>query len=186
MKFPKSKSERVKSEEKEDTEFVGLPSGYKVVMSSNIYENIFLNFNENQEFSFNNFINSGMYFPQIAAYINTIISILKGHYEFTELILVNISSLVFFTAFWYLFKLYKVPGLSFFSCLIGGNFFRYYIHFVPVIIITLIFKQWKILVSFAIVTLIATIVKLVLTAVFDKQKYNDSVVIYTYNLYSKH
>ena len=158
---------------------VDLPSKIYVTLSENVYDECYCNFEETKWFSFNNFINAGLYFSQIAQFIIVLISILNGHTSWSDIILANILFGAFFTFIWYVFKFYKIPGLSFICCFLGGNLFRFYVHFIPLAIISLfVIKDWKILLFCIVGGIIAQIVKTILYGLLATTKYNDEVAKY--------
>ena len=95
---------------------VKLPSSLNVRLSQSVYDECYCNFDEPQWFSFNNFMNAGMYFPQIMQFIFVLIAILNGRSNWYEIILCNLIVGGGFTVIWYLFKFYKIPALSFICC----------------------------------------------------------------------
>ena len=158
---------------------VDLPSRIYVTLSDDVYEECYCNFNEIKWFSFNNFINAGLYFAQIMQFIFVLILLLKGNTSWSDIILANILFGSLYTFIWYVFKFYKIPGLSFICCFLGGNLFRVFIHFIPLGIISIfILKDWKILLFCIIGGIISQIVKTILYGVFATTKYNDEVARY--------
>ena len=158
---------------------VEMPSSLHVRLTKSVYEECYCNFNENQWFSFNNFMNAGLYFPQIAQFIMVLIAILNGKTSWSDIILCNLVAGAGYTLIWYVFKFYKIPGLSFISCFLGGNIFRFFIHFIPLGIIALfVLKDWKVLLFCAIGGLITSIVKTILYGFLATTKYNDNVARY--------
>lgn len=163
----------------DEKEIVRLPSGCNVVMSIDSYDNHYCNFTESQFLSFNNFINAGLYFPQIMQFVAVIVAILNGRTSWKEILLCNLISGIVFMLTWFWGRLYKIPGLSFISCLLGGNIFRFFLHFIPIAVIAFfVVKDWKVLLFCAIGGIITTIVKTILFARLSNDKYNDEVVRY--------
>ncbi len=166
----------MKSDEKA---IIKLPSGCNVVMSIDSHDNHYCNFTESQFFSFNNFINAGLYYPQIMQFIAVIVAILNGRTSWIEIILCNLISGIVFMLTWFWGHLYKIPALSFVSCLIGGNIFRFFLHFVVIAIIAFfVVKDWTVLLFCVIGGIITTIVKTILFSLLSNVKYNDEVVRY--------
>lgn len=156
-----------------------LPSGCIVDMSVDCHDNLYCNFTESQLFSFNTFINAGLYFPQIMQFAAVIVAILNGKTSWSDILLCNLISGVVFTLAWFWGRLYKIPGLSFVSCLIGGNIFRFFLHFIAIgIIAFFVVKDWKVLLFCAIGGIIAYIVRIMFFAHLSNVKYNDEVVRY--------
>ncbi len=164
---------------KVDVKVVKLQSGCNVTMSSNLYENIYCDFTESQEFSFNNFINAGLYFPQIMQFVFVLLAILNGKTGLGDIMLVSVFGGAAFTFVWFSIKLYKVPMLASISCLIGGNLFRIYLHYIAIAAVAFfVVKDWKVLLFCAIGGLVAYLVKSVLFMVLSTAKYNDGIVRY--------
>ena len=90
--------------EKDKVIGVKLPSGYNVDLSENIFEESYSNFSESKFFSFNNFINSGLYFPQIIQFITVMFYICSGYTSFKEILLCNLIAGVGYTIIWYVLK----------------------------------------------------------------------------------
>lgn len=158
---------------------IRLPSGCYVVMSVDSYDNHYCNFTDSQFLSFNNFINAGLYFPQIVQFVAVMVSILNGRTSWSDIILCNLLSGTVFMLTWFWGRLYIIPGLAFVSCLIGGNFFRFFLHFIIIAVIAFfVVKDWKVLLFCAIGGIITTIVKTILYACLANVKYNDEVVRY--------
>lgn len=146
-------------------------------MSVDSYDNHYCSFTESQFFSFSNFINAGHYFPQIMQFIAVTAAILNGKTSWIEIILCNLFSGIIFTLIWFWGHCYKIPALSFASCLIGGNVFRFFLHFVAIAIIAFfVAKDWKILFFCAIGGIITSVVKAILFSHLSNIKYNDEVV----------
>lgn len=159
--------------------YVKLPSGTNVRMSVDAHDNHYLNFTESQYFSFSNCINGGLYFPQIMQFIFVLFALFNGCTDWWNIILCNILCGVFFTLAWFWLRLYYVPGLALISCLIGGNIFRFFLHFVAIAIIAFfVLKNWVILLACVAGGLITTIIKTILYSVFSTAKYNDRIVKY--------
>ena len=158
---------------------VDLPSKIYVTLSNNVYDECYCNFDEAKWISFNNFINAGLYFSQILQFITVLVVILNGKTSWSDIVFCNLMAGVGYTSVWYLLKLYKMPGLSFICCFLGGNIFRFYIHFIPLGIISLlVIKDWKILLFCIIGGVIAQIVKTILYGLFATTKYNDEIAKY--------
>lgn len=158
---------------------VDLPSKIYLTLSDSIYSECYCNYDEAKWFSFNNKINAGSYFPQIMQFIFVLVSILNGRTSWHEIILCNLIVSCIFTTIWYLFKFYRLPGLSFISCFLGGNIFRYFIHFVPLGIVSFfVLKDWKVFLFCVLGGIITNIVWTILYGVFATTKYNDEVARY--------
>lgn len=165
--------------EKDNIVGIKLPSGCNVVLSKKIYDECYCNFDELKWFSFNNFINAELYFPQIMQFITVIFYICSGFTSFKDILLCNLIMGIGYTMIWYIFKLYKLPGLSYISCFIGGNIFRFFLHFVVITIISIFFiKKWQIIIFCLISGFITAVIKAIITAKFSTVKYNDEVAIY--------
>lgn len=168
--------------EKNENVRIRLLSGCNVDMSEKVHDQCYSNFDENKYFSFSNIINSGLYFPQIMQFIIVLIFIFNGKTSFLELFLGNLISGTIFTIIWFKLKMYKIPGLNFISCFIGGNIFRFFLHFIAIGIISLvILKDWKIILFCLIAGFVTTIIKSFLFANLSNVKYNDEVAVYVSN-----
>lgn len=162
---------------------IKLLSGLNVDLSERVHDECYCNFDEIQYFSFSNIMNSSLYFPQIMQFIFVMICICNGHTSFIDVFLCNLLSGVFYTAIWFLLKLYIIPGINFISCFIGGNIFRYFLHFIVIAIVSLaVIGDWKIIIFCLISGLITSIVKIFLSAKLSTVKYNDKVAIYVSKL----
>ena len=158
---------------------VDMPSSLHVTLSQSVYDECYCNFNETKWRSFNNFLNAGLYFPQIVQFVTVLVSILNGRISWSEIILCNLVAGTGYTIIWYVFRFYKIPGLSFISCLLGGNIFRLFIHFIPLGIISLfVLDDWTILLYCVIGGVITTIVKTILYGFLATTHYNDKVARY--------
>ena len=168
---------------KEQTVTFRLPSGCNVELSEKVHDEIFANYDESKYFSFNNIINSGLYFPQIMQFATVMYYICSGHTSFKEIFLCNLIMGIGYTLLWYICKLYKTPGINFISCLIGGNFFRFFLHFIPIIIVAIfVVKKWEIIIYCVIGGLITQLIKSFLFVRFSNVKYNDEVATYVSKL----
>ena len=158
---------------------VEMPSSLHVRLTKSVYDGCYCNFNEHQWFSFNNFLNAGLYFPQIAQFIAVIIAILNGKTSWSDIILCNLVIGAGYTILWYIFKFYKIPGLSFICCFFGGNIFRFFIHFIPLGIISLfVLKDWKVLLFCVIGGIVTRLVNTIIYGFLATTKYNDGVARY--------
>ena len=158
---------------------IKLLSGLNVDLSGKVYDECYLNFDDKKYFTFSNMLNSSQYFPQIMQFVSVMIGICKGYTSFKDIFLCNLLSGVFYTIIWFILKLYKLPGINFISCFIGGNIFRYFLHFIPIAIVSLlVIDDWKVIVYCLIGGLATHIVASILCAKFSTVKYNDEVAIY--------
>ena len=158
---------------------IRLLSGCNVDMTEKVHDECYCNFDESKYFSFSNIINSGLYFPQIMQFIVVLIFMFSGKNSFLELFLCNLISGVVFTIIWFKAKLYKISGINFVSCFIGGNFFRFFLHFIVIGIISIfVLKSWIIILFCLIGGFVTTIVKTFLFANLSNVKYNDEVASY--------
>lgn len=163
----------------DEIEKIKLPSGYNVDISVDSYDNHYCNFTESQFLSFNNFINAGLYYPQIVQYVAVIVAILNGRTSFKEILLCNLIGGIVFTLTWFWGHLYTIPALAFVSCLIGSCFFRFFLHYIVIAVIAFfVVKDWKVLLFCAISGIITSIIKTLLSARLSTVKYHDRVVRY--------
>ena len=161
-----------------ETERIKLLSGLNIELSKKAYAECYLDFDEPKYRIFNNIISSGQYYPQIMQSFFAIIGICKGHTSFKNIFLCILLSGVFFTTLWFLFKLYKTPGINSICCFMGGTVFK----FLPIVVITIIslviIGDWKIILFYLISKIITTIVWSFLFIRFSNVKYNDEVATY--------
>ena len=156
---------------------IQLPSGCNVDMSIDSHDNHYCNFTELQFFSFSNFINAGLYFPQIMQFIVVVVAILNGRTNWIDIILCNLIGGIVFTLVWFWGRCYKIPALSFISCLIGGNVFKFFLHFVAIAVIAFfVVKDWKVLLFCAVGGIITSLIKTILFARLSNVKYHDEVL----------
>jgi hypothetical protein len=107
------------------------------------------------------------------------IGICKGYTSFKDIFLCNLLSGVLYTIIWFLFKLYKIPGINFVSCFIGGNIFRYFLHFIVIAIVSLaVMNDWKIIIFCLIGGIVTRLICSFLYVQFSNVKYHDEVAIY--------
>ena len=158
---------------------IQLLSGLNVDLSERVHDECYCYFDEFKYTAFSNAMNSGQYFPQILQFVMVMSSILTGHTSFRDILLCNTISGIGYTLLWYWMKLYKLPGLSFMSSLIGGNVFRLYLHFVVIAIVgLLVVKDWRVIVYCLVCGFITQIVKSFLQANLATVKYNDEIAVY--------
>ena len=158
---------------------VQMPSSLHVRLTQSVYDECYCNFDEVKWFSFNNFMNAGLYFPQIVQFVFVLVAILNGRTTGADIILVNIVAGAGFTLVWYICKFYKIPGLSFLSCFLGGNIFRFFLHFIALGIISVcVVHDWKVLLFCAIGGVITMIIKTILYGILATTRYNDEVARY--------
>lgn len=164
---------------------IKLLSGCNVDLSVRVHDECYCNFDEFKYGCFSNIINGGLYFPQIVQFIYVMTSIFKGHTSFEDIFLVNILSGVCYTLVWFWLKLYKLPGVSFISCFIGGNIFRLFLHFIVIAVVALfVVGDWKLILYCLVGGLVTSIVKSFLFARLSTVKYNDQAAIYVSNFKS--
>lgn len=158
---------------------IQLPSGFNVDMSIDSHDNYFRYFSESQFFSFSNFINAGLYFPQIMQFIVVITAILNGKTQWYDILFINLLSGIFFTLVWFIGKFYRIPALSFLSCLLGGNIFRLFLHFIIIAVIAFfVVHDWKVFLFCIIGGAVTLIVKTTLFARLSNYKYHDEIIQY--------
>lgn len=164
-----------------EKEFIHLPSGRNIPVSSSVYDDYFSNFTDHQYFYFSTLINSALYFPQIMQFVCVMIGICNGHVSFGDVFLCNLISGVSFTFAWFVLKLHKfIPGVCFLSSFIGGNLFRYMLHFVAIAIVSIfVIGDWKIILYCAAGGIVSGVIRPLLVGALSTVKYNDAAVIYT-------
>ena len=141
-----------------DTIGIKLPSGNNVTLSTKVYNEYLLGFNDIQFDLFNNCMNGAQYFPQIIQFIVVMYSVYMGYTSFTDVLLVSLITGGFGCILWHILKLYKIPLLPFVSCLIGQTVFRLFLHFIAIAIVALaVVEDWKIILFCAIAGLITQV-----------------------------
>lgn len=159
-------------------EYIKLSSGLNIALSDKVYAECYLNFDEPKHHIFSNMISSGQYYPQIMQSIFIMVGIFKGQTSFKDVFLCSLLSCVFFTLLWFLFKLYKTPGINSICCLFGGTVFKYLPFLIIVIASLAIIGDWKIIIFYLISSFVTIIVWSILFAKLSNVKYNDEVAIY--------
>lgn len=158
---------------------IRLQSGLNVDLSDSVHDECYRYFDDFKYAAFSHAIDSGQYFPQIVQFAMVMGSILKGHTSFRDIFLCNMIYGAGYTLLWYWLKLYKLPGLSFFSSLIGGSIFRLNLHFVAIAIVALlVVKDWRVILYCVACGFITQIVKSFLQANLSTVRYNDEVAVY--------
>ena len=129
----------------EKYESFSLRNGLNVILRHDLYEKVMSNF-AIYEFWERHIIAQG-YFPQIVQFIVTMFLINSGERDFLPLLIANLIVGVSLTVIWNYTAIYKIPGLSFLSALIGGNLFRTFIHFIFITIMSIFYYRcwWLIL-----------------------------------------
>ena len=160
-----------------EIERVDLPAGFKVPMSTYMYDNCFCEFTESQFLTFNNYINAGSYFPQIMQFFAVLTAMLNGKTSMKDILFSSIGAGVMFTLLWFWVRLYNIPFLSLFVCLIGNSIFRLNLHFVAIVAVALfVVKDWKVILFCLIGAVISSVVRTLLFGRLSSVKYVDSVV----------
>lgn len=165
---------------RDNVEYIHLQSGRTVCISSGVYDRYFSNFTEYQYYYFNTLIDSGLFFPQIMQFVFVLLGIFNGRTSFVEVFVGNLLAGVAWTIAWHLLKLYKIlPGVCSLSCFIGNTFFRFKLNFVAIAIVSLfVIGDWKIILYFLVGSIVASIIRPLLTGALASVSYNDSAVIY--------
>lgn len=162
---------------------VHLPSGFNVNLSEAVYEDLYLNFTEMQYLCFNEKINAGSYFPEIAQFISVLVFILRGENDWFNIACCSVVNGIFFSVLWFWIRLYKIPGLSTISCLIGNFLFGHFLHFIPIALIALlVLHNWKVFLFYVLGSVLASIIRLFLFPCFSNVKYNNKVAKYISSL----
>lgn len=163
-----------------ERELIHLPSGRKIPVSSSVYDNYFSRFTEYQYFYFNTLMNSALYFPQIIQFIFVMICICSGIPSFGDVFICYLFWGVVPTFAWFFLKLHKfIPGICYVSCLIGGNIFRYQLHYIAIILVSLLVTEdWSVIFYCLAGGIITGIIRSLLVGLLSTVKYNDSAVIF--------
>lgn len=92
-------------------------------------------------------IMAGDYFPQIMRFIGTLVLIFNGKIDFISILVVNVVVTIISTLIWFIIPLYKLPGVSSAITLLGQIVFRFFIHIITLIILSLaVCNDWKVIV----------------------------------------
>lgn len=158
---------------------VHLPSGFNVNLTEDVHDDLYLNFTELQYLAFNEKINAGSYFPEIAQFISVLVFILRGGNNWLDIVVCSVANGAFFSILWFWLHFYKIPGLSTICCLIGNFLFGHFLHYIPIALISFfVSHDWKVFLFYVIGSVIASIVRSVLFNLFSNAKYNNKVVKY--------
>ena len=164
---------------KEKIVYIKLPSGLNVSLTEEKYKECYCDFDEYKYFAFNNAMNGGFYFPQIMQFIFTMYYIFNGYTGFLDILKSYLIMSCGWTIVWYLLKLYKIPFLSLVSAIVGGNIFRFFLHYIVIAIIAIfMLNKWQIIVFCMIGGFITTIINSFFIARLSNVKYNDEIASY--------
>lgn len=142
----------------EEYKIFPLRTGLNVILRTDLYDKLSSDF-EIYEFWERHIIAQG-YFPQIVQFIVTMLLINAGERDFLPLLIANLVVGVSLTIVWNCTAIYKIPGLSFLSALIGGNLFRNFIHFIFIAIMSIFYyKCWWLILHCAISGAITQFIK---------------------------
>lgn len=104
---------------------VQLTPKLSISISEDARKACYCNFTEAQVLRFTSIICNGLSFPQIIAFVFSVIAIFYGETSFIDLLLCNLIASVGFTLIWYLIKLYKLPGINFLCSFINSILFHF-------------------------------------------------------------
>lgn len=91
-------------------------------------------------------IMSGEFFPQIIRFIAILLLLFNNTFEFTSILYTDVCVGILSTVLWFIVPLYKIPGVSCVLVMLGQTVFRYCLHIVLIVILSLtIFSNWKII-----------------------------------------
>ena len=158
---------------------VHLPSGFNVNLSEDVHDDLYLDFTDSQYLCFNEKINAGSYFPEIAQFISVLVFILRGGNNWLDIVVCSVANGAFFSILWFWLHFYKIPGLSTICCLIGNFLFGHFLHYIPIALISFFVSQdWKVFLFYVIGSIVASIIRSILFYCFSNTKYNNKVVRY--------
>lgn len=163
-------------------EHVTLRHGLNVVLREDLYEKVSSRYDI---YAFwERHIIAQSYFPQIVQFIATMLLINSGVQNFSSILYANLLLGISFTIIWNCTPIYKIPGLSFLSALIGGNLFRNFIHFIFLSLICMLYYKngWLILYC-ALSGIITMIIKCILSTPKYTYKRNDRMAQYSISVF---
>ena len=159
-----------------ELEIIELPSSQQVKLSQEAYEAYYANFGEDTLFVFDDCISAGVQFPRIVRMIFMCISLLAGGTNWHDILVSNVVPGVVATAIWYIFRLYKIPGLCLITSIISGDIMRIYLHYLPLCIVCLfLLHNWRIFLFCILSSLIARGACAIVRSLLATAKYNDAV-----------
>ena len=174
--YAKEKKEEMRRKNKIS---VHLPSGFNVNLSEDVHDDLYLYFTDSQYLCFNEKINAGSYFPEIAQFISVLVFILRGGNNWLDIVVCSVANGAFFSILWFWLHFYKIPGLSTICCLIGNFLFGHFLHFIPIALISFfVLHDWKVFLFYVIGSIVASIIRSILFNFFSNTKYNNKVVRY--------
>ena len=162
----------------DNTEIIKMPSGYLIKLSTSVYADYFLSFNEAQEILFYNFMQSGHYFPQIMQFIFVIIGLCTGYTSFGSILLFSLSFGIVSMILWFLLKLHIIPGINVLCNFFGQILFKFKMHLIVVIILAFsVADDWKVILYYIAASLLTGLITIVLFSKLSTVKYNDRIAI---------
>lgn len=124
-------------------------------------------------------IMAGEYFPQIMRFVGTLILLFNGKFDFISILLTNVCVGVFCTLIWFAVPFYKVSGISLFLALVGQTVFRFFLHIIAIVVLSLtVFSDWKIILFSLISDIIASILNSLIFGYRFSAKRNNDIAKY--------
>lgn len=154
-----------------------LPSGNKVSISDDVFENYYQYFSGDQFKRFCNTMDASLYFPQIVQFSMVLRCFELGDVEFRTILLTCLCYGLGYTLMWYLLRLDKIPGLASICCTLGKYVFRFCLHYIVIAAVALfVFEDWRIIVYCAVSGWATGFVNTWVSARLSTVKYTDQVV----------
>lgn len=148
-------------------------SGLNFAMDEDLYYSVIEN--EQTLDRMETHIMAGEFFPQVTRFIGTLILLFNGKFDFISILLTNVCIEIVCRFLWVALPLYRIPGFSVLLTVIGQTVFRFFLHFITIIVLSLtIFDNWKIILFYIIVSVIVLIAgSLVFGYLFSVKRNND-------------
>ena len=168
-----------------DVEQIKLSNGATTILSRNVYCNVYLEFDEWKESFFGMMIHNGVVFPTIIQYIYVIFSLCTGHTSFRDIMLITISSGVFYMLMWYLIKMHRWP-INSICFVIEHIILKFRLQWIPIILISLaVVRDWKTILYCVIAAIISCALRMIMFMLLSNVRYNNKVAIYVSKMRNK-
>lgn len=156
-------------------------SGLNCIMDADLYDEILSNDDEGMTYSMvETYLVAEQYFPQIIQFIIVLIFMFKGYTSFSNILIINLIVGVGLTLLWNNSHMYRIPGLSILSVLLGNYIFRFFLHIVAIGILAFVyFHNWKILLYNVIAGFITQLIKSWFSGYKYTLKHNNDIAEYT-------
>lgn len=157
---------------KKETVFFKTCSGIEEAIDKDLYEKILESQSKHKQLE--KHIVAGEYFPSIMQVCVTLAMLFNGYTSFVAILSINLITGMLSTLLWNNLSLYKIPGLSFISYIIGNFVIRFFLD----CIIVSCFDDWRIFGFYLIARFITAIVKIYIV---DAHKLNNKIANYVLN-----